>query len=230
MDDAKLPQLITPSSGTMPAQRLLSPGLKKLLTQGEDSGGACRLIALNATLRGECERALPMLERAKEPAAREEVLEVVARRMVAYGVTTNLAFQNGVTWESYLAGLEDLPLYAIEDAFDRWDRGEGTKGNLAAAGFAPRPAQVAMLAQAAKAEVWMAAYRARKALEHVEKTQGRDVPPEVRKAVGADLAALAASLKGGKGMPNIPRAGSTPQEAARRLREAAGRQAPGEVL
>lgn len=232
--DRQLPatqgQLITPPSGTRTGSGLLSPGLKKLLTEGADSGGACRLISLNRTLRAECERVLPALEAAKEPATDEQVLEIVARRMVAYGITANLAFSHGVTWESYVSGFGDMPLYAVEDAFDRWDRGEGTNGNLQYAGLPPKPPQLAILAAKGKTELWMAAYRARKALGHIEKT-GQDWTPERRaaerqKSIDAGHLNPDGSLRLpplGRRMPEAPHPTNNPQEVAARLREADGK-------
>lgn len=224
-EEAKQLALISPQSVMQAGSGLLSPGLKKLLVEGEDSGGACRLIALNRTLRAECERVLPVLEEAKTPALDAQVLEIVARRMVAYGITTNAAYQHGVTWESYLAGLRGMPAYAIEDAFDRWDRGEGTNGNLAFAGLPPKPPQIAILAQAGKTEIWTAAYRARKALDHVEKAAQHFTPEqraaERQKMIDAGYLNpdgspnLTPSLKG---MPEAPRPRHSPQELAAALR------------
>lgn len=192
--------LISPQSVMQPECEALSPGLKKLLTQGDDSGGACRLIALNRTLRAECERMLPMLEMQKAPAERADVLEIIARRMVAYGVTENLAFQHGVRWDSYVAGLAGMPANAIEDAFDRWDRGEGTGGNMTYAGLPPRPPQLALLAQVGKTEIWTAAYRAKKALDHVEK-EAQHFTPEQRAAERQKM--IEAGYLNADGSPNL---------------------------
>lgn len=224
--DRQLPALTQQQNATLSASKLCSPGLKKLLIEADDSGGACRIIALNAKLRAECHDLLPMLEAQKAPATAEQTLEVVMRRMVAYGVTANLAFSHGVTWESYVAGLEGLPIHAIEDAFDRWDRGEGVK-DIVAAGFPPRPPQVALLAQQAKQEIFTAAYRARKALDHVEKT-GAEWTHERKAAEKAKMIELGylnpdgtANLNGFslKGMPQPEKPRWTPHELAERLRQ-----------
>lgn len=224
MEEDKQLALITPQNAMQRESGELSPGLKKLLTQGEDSGGACRLIALNRTLRAECERMLPVLEEQKAPAERAQALEIIARRMVAYGITENLAYQHGVRWDSYVAGLEGMPAYAIEDAFDRWDRGEGVT-KIEYAGIAPKPPQLAILAQAGKAEIWTAAYRARKALEHVEKT-GVEWTPERKAAERQKMLDLGLLNPDGspnlslsaKGMPEPHRPRYSPQELAAQLR------------
>ncbi len=216
--------LITQPSDISRTSPQLSAGLRKLLVEGDDSGGACRLIALNATLRAECQRVLPMLEAAKAPATELQTLEVIARRMVAYGVTSNLAFSHGVTWDSYVGAFEGLPLYAIEDAFDRWDRGEGVK-DIAAAAFPPRPPQLALLAVQAKQEVFTAAYRAKKALAHVEKegvewTRERRLA-ERQKMIDAGYLNPDGSpnitLKS-RGMPSAPRPAFSQHELAEQLR------------
>ncbi len=230
-------QLITQPSGTRPASALLSPGLKKLLTEGDDAGGACRLIGLNATLRAECERVLPELEAAKVRAEPEAILELVARRMVAYGITANMAYSHGVTWESYVTALEGFPLYAIEAAFDRWDRGEGTKGDVAAAGYPPRPPQLAILAAPGKTELWTAAYRARKALEHVERS-GADWTPERKRAERQKMIDLGFLNPDGtpnlqlrpKTVPLAQRPRQSPQEVAERLRSMSGHDDIGDVV
>lgn len=217
-------QLTILPSGTPESTRQLSPGLRKLLTEGDASDGACRIIALNATLRAECQAALPALAAAKEPATEVEALEVISRRMVAYGVTTNLAFSHGVTWDSYVTALEGVPLHAIEDAFDRWDRGEGVK-DIEAAGFPPRPPQIALLAIKAKQDIYTAVYRARKALEHVEK-RGIEWTAE-RKAAERQKMIEAGylnpdgtpnmSLKA-RGMPKAPKPSRSQHEIAEELR------------
>lgn len=225
MDQQSLTVQPTATTG---ASELCSPGLRKLLIEGEDSGGACRLIALNATLRAECQRVLPVLENAKVPATDAEALEIIARRMVAYGITANAAYSHGVTWESYLSALEGLPPHAIEDAFDRWGRGEGVK-DVVAAGFPPRPPQLALLAQTAKREVFSAVYRARKALEHVEKT-GVEWTPERKRIEREKMIAAGYLNQDGspnmgdlklRGMPEHERPRQSSQEAAEAIRRSA---------
>ena len=185
------------------------------------------MIALNATLRSECERVLPSLDAAKSPATPAEILEVIVRKMPAYGVTAKHANEWGVTFESYLTALDGFPLYAVEDAFARWDRGEGTK-TIEAAGFPPRPPQVALLAQEGKREIFTAAYRARKALLQVEK-RGVEWTAERKREERQkmiDQGLLTPEGKpnftvGAKPMPNVPR--RDPHEVAEQLRNAEAR-------
>lgn len=185
--------------------------------------GAIRLIAINPTLRAECERLLPMLEVAKAPASREEIVVVIAREMPAWGVSGKHAAIYGVTYASYADALEGLPLYAIEEGVVRWNRAQGHE-DLKMGGFPPRPAQLYALAAEGRRELFMAAYRAKLAMEHVERETPK-VDPAVQAKVGADLAALASTLRA-KPMPEMPQPKCSPQEMAAQLR-AAGAQARG---
>lgn len=221
--DRQLPatqgQLITQQSEPRSAGELCSKGLLKLLTEGDDAGGACRLISLNATLRAECERVLPMLMEAREPAPENEVLEILVRHAPAY----NVAVPAGGNWSylfgPYLDALEGLPAYAIEDAFLRWNRGEG-HANLQMASFYPKSAQLVMLAQKGKATLYMASYRAKKALEYVDKTAPRQIPEEERRKVADALRELSQTMRS-KPMPHDFPPRVSPQEMAARIRAAA---------
>lgn len=224
MDDARQVALIDTSNSRLPTSELWPQGLRKLLLEGEDSGGACRLIAINPTLRRQCEEMLPQLERAKEVATEEEILMLLVRHAPAYGVHAKSPGEWSALFDSYLNILNGLPLYAIEDAFLRWGRGEGHK-DVRMAGFYPKAPQLFLLAEKGKAEVWTAAYRARKALEHVEKT-GVEWTPE-RKAEERQKMIDAGYLNadgspnlslGPKGMPEPHRPRLSPQELAAQLR------------
>lgn len=208
-------QLISPPSDSKLAPGLCSPGLKRLLTEGEDAGGACRLITLNPKLRAECQEILPALQGAKAPAAEAEVLEILVRNAPTYGITAPGVGGWMVFFGAYLDALEGLPAYAIEDAFLRWNRGEG-HANLQMASFYPKPGQLFTLAQKGKAELWLAAYRAEKALAYAE--EKAKPPPEVRKEVGSKLGDLLAELKGARRMPDPFRPTLSPQQMAEKIR------------
>lgn len=211
-------QLTALQSAREPTSPLLSPGLKKLLTEGEGDGGACRLISLNSKLRAEAEAALPALQSAKSPATVDETLEILVRHAPHYGITQKMAGEWRTFFGAYLDALEGLPAYAVEDAFLRWNRGEGHV-NLQMASFYPKAPQLVMLAQKGKAELWMAAYRAEKALNYAE---AKAKPaPEVRKEVGAKLGDLLGELKGARKMPDPFRPTLSPQQMAEQIRASA---------
>lgn len=196
-------ELISPPTELLPGQTPWSPGLGKLLLAGADDGnfktpgaedrayasmrGAIRLISINPTLRAECERLLPMLESAKTPATREEIIAIMLREMPAWGVSPKHAGEWGVTYASYADALDGLPVYAVEEGVVRWNRAEGHK-DLSMGGFPPRPAQLFALANEGKRELYMAAYRAKLAMEYVE----RQAPPPKSEA---ELAANAAAIR-----------------------------------
>lgn len=224
-------ELITQPTELTPGSGPWSKGLGSLLLR-EDADGrsdarmsAVRLIALNPTLRAETERLLPVLEEMKQPASREEIILIIAREMPAWGVSTKHAGEFGVTYASYADALEGLSAYAIEEGVVRWNRGEGHK-DLAMGGFPPRPAQLSILANDAKRELWMAAYRAKLALQHIEKTW-TEWTPERKKAERQKMIEAGylnpdgtpnMTGHGPKGMPEAARPQRSPQEVAAELR------------
>jgi hypothetical protein len=206
-----------------------SPGLGKLLLQeADDAGGASdrtsgavRLIAINPKLRAEAERLLPILEEMRQPARREEIVAVIVRAMPAWGIPIKTAGVMGVTFESYADGLEGYSLYDVEEAVVRWNAGLPDV-DIKSAGFPPRPAQLAKLAQDAQREVYMARYRAKKALEYVEQAVPRLTEAE-REERAAQLRDLLADLDGRKKANPLEdtRPRLSPQQVAEQLRAAA---------
>lgn len=203
-----------------------SEGLGKLLLQeareeggrSETSSGAIRLIAINPKLRAEAERLLPMLEEMKRPAERDEILLVIGREMPAWGISMKAAATMGVTFASYAEALEGFSLYAVEEAVVRWNAGAKGRLELKDAGFPPRPAQLAVLAQEVRREVYMAKYRAEKAMAYVEEVVDRGPPVD-----GDTFRKLLADLGGAK-KPNPledTRPRLTPQQVADQLRASA---------
>lgn len=189
--------LIEASSVPPPGSTPWSKGLGSLLLAAADDGGSrrassIRLIAINPTLRAEAERILPVLESLKAPAQRAEVIAIIMREMPAWGVGSKQAAEFGVTYASYADALEGLSAYLVEEAVVRWNNGQ-RQGSLKDAGFPPRPAQLAMLAQEARNELYMAAYRAKLALQYVEKEIPRQITEEERKEVGPMFRELAAA-------------------------------------
>lgn len=144
------------------------------------------------------------------------MIAAVARSMPAWGVGTKHAAEWGVTYASYAEALEGMPLYCVEDAIRRWNRGEVHK-DLAAAGFPPRPAQLALLAADSRRELLMAAYRAKLAVEHVEQQQAKPRFTEEERARNAE-AIKAMLAKPVKHVPPQP-PGVSAVEWARRCRE-----------
>lgn len=192
-----------------------SEGLKRLLTEGEDAGAACRLIAINPTLKRHAEEMLPVLERAKVVAERDEILGVLVQKAPIYALPEKTAGEWEVIFRAYVEALAGFSVHAIEDAFRRWNQGEDMK-DPAMGQFFPKPAQLVHLATKAKTEVWMAAYRARKALEKVQ-AEAPKVSPEERAQVAAGLKELAETFKP-KPLPQSMAPKMSPHEVAERIR------------
>jgi hypothetical protein len=145
-----------------------SKALWALLTEGDDAGKALFALSRNVALREEAARILPSLEGAKEPTTREEFARTMAAQKLVYGIG-EMAPEAWITsMEIYFEALKDFSAEALRDAFLRWGRGEDMKDS-AMAQFFPKPAQLVMLARKSKAEIYVAAYRARKALDQVER-------------------------------------------------------------
>lgn len=169
---------------------------------------------------------LPMLQRAKVPAEDTEILRVLIRHAPTYALQARADGEWSQLFEVYLDALEGFSVHNIEGAFLRWNRGEDMK-DPAMGQFFPKPAQLVALATKDKSEVWMAAYRAKKALDFVEKT-GQDWTPERRaaerqKSIDAGHLNPDGSLKlppMGRRMPEAPRPTSSPQQLAQELRQA----------
>jgi len=168
-----------------------------------------------------------VIERAKEPAEPEDILGILVRHAPAYGVHAKGPEEWAALFGSYLDALDGLSAYAVEDAFLRWNRGEGHK-DLAMSGFYPKPPQLVQLAQAARQELYSACYRGRKALEYDDRPAGAQIPAEDRARMAEDMKALAASMR--REVPLAPRPTVTPQQAAQRAREAAVADEVGDVV
>lgn len=192
MDASQLPTLR--SGESLPPSDQWPKGLKKLLTEGEDGAGAIRLIALNDTLREQCAAMLPALQAAKAPAEESEVLKVLVRMAPVYALPSRPDEEWASFFGVYLDALEGFPAFAIEGAFLRWNRGEDMK-DPAMGQFYPKPSQLVALATKAKAELWIAAGRAQKALERIERQAPR-MTEEQRRENSAAIRALASKPLG----------------------------------
>lgn len=185
-----------------------------------DGGGACRLIALNPKLREEARQVGPVLEAAKAPATRHEILEILIRHSPQYGVTARNPGEWASIFGAYLDALEGLPGYAVEEAFVRWNRGEG--GDLRMVSFYPKSGQLHILAEKSKSELYVAAYRARKALEREDAKARPAVTPEERKAVGELMKGLRDELRSRAQTMHAPGVPSrSPHDVAAELRRRA---------
>ena len=212
--DGQLPQLIEQNENGTPWSKELG---RLLLAEAQDDAGrsearerAVRAIAASPALRQEARELVLHLESRKRPATREEIVALVAGQMPAWGVSAKAAEVWNLTYASYADALAGMPLHAVQECIIRWNRGKGVK-DIAAAGFPPRPAQLVTLADEAKRELFMAAYRVGLALkveETAEAWTAERKAAERQKMIDQGL--LTADGKpnfaiGAKAIPNAPR-------------------------
>lgn len=226
-------QALIPAQPQTPSFARCSPGLRKLLVEGDDAGAACRLLALNAKLRDEARELQPAIEHELEPAARTDLLPLLIRQAIVFGVPDRRPEAWAELLDVYLQALEGFSVAAVEDGFARWNRGELYPAQPQRHAFFPKPAELVTMAAPHKRDLQMARYRVRKALEHVAKT-GHAWTPE-RKAAERqkmiEMGLLTADGKpnfqiAGKTIPGELRPTRTPQQVAEQLRAAASNEAP----
>lgn len=160
------------------ASEACSKGLWTLLTAGDDSSGAIRLIRLNQTLRDELRRVLPQLQERNRAAMPAEALKVLVENAPALGIPDRSPQEWATLFRSYLVTLEGLTVEALEDAFVRWNRAEAYPEEPKRHAFYPKPAEVFLLAQKSRLELGAAVYRAKKALENADRVEPPQQSPE----------------------------------------------------
>jgi hypothetical protein len=213
------------------ASEACSKGLWTLLSAGEDSQGAIRLIRLNQTLRDELRRVLPVLQERCRPATQVETLKVLVENAPALGIPDRRPEEWATLFRSYMAALDGLTVEALEDAFVRWNRGEAYPEEPKRHAFYPKPAEIFLLAQRSRLELAAAAWRGKKALENADR-EAPQVSPEEKVRQRQELIDKGYLTAEGrivlqpKEMPKeAPRVSETRQQMVDRLRQAAERQA-----
>lgn len=164
---------LAPASNMPSASAPCSPGLWRLLTEGSDGGSAIRLIALNKTLRAECERIAPqVVARASrfpnDDDQAKAILSVLLEKAPAYGLPARSEGEWKAVWDAYISTLWDLPPAAIEEAFARWKRNELYPKDIGRHAFYPKDNELYALAAPYWTTLRTAAWRARRALEKIQ--------------------------------------------------------------
>ena len=191
-----------------------SPGLRKLLTEGE-TYSAVRLIVINQTLRAECEGLMPRLEGVTETADPGDLLALLNAKAPKFGVPV----AGADFWSAYLHDLARFPLPAVQGAFAAWAKPESHQRHPDMATIFPTPAQLVPFALAHRNALAQMRYRARKAVERVEKAPPKITEAE-RKEVGKSFAELAQMMKAKQPRdPFAPRL--SPHQVAQQLRASA---------
>jgi len=165
-EQSSLPALAdaAPTTGKWPPS---SKALWTLLTQVQGTGIAVEEIAKTPALRAEANAIVAELEAAKEKVDRVDFVRTMGRQKIVFGLGSWSATEWSQALSIYFDALADFSAVAIEEAFSRWHRGEGMS-DPGMAQFFPKPAQLVALATKARAEIWVAAHRARQAVEHRE--------------------------------------------------------------
>lgn len=196
---------------------------------GENAEEATRRISASPGMRAKAiEVASDLAQRAKA-AGDTKVMAVLVEHAPTYGLGNKSSGEYGALFKVYLRSLEPLPLEAIRAAFVDWTR-DGT-------GFFPRPEEIFKRAQPHAEKLWMAAYRARKAVEKAERRPMQKTAEEKARDRQAAIDAGVIDANGNvilnfKSDPNARRVGGgeTRQEMAARLRRLAEGESIGEAI
>lgn len=242
MDEDRQPRqvaLIEDLSSTGNGSRPCSAGLWKLLTEGEDGASAIRLVAINPTLRAELDRVAPSLIGALTPADPASLMLELVRHAPALGVHAKDDGEWAALFGVYLDALADLPLGAVSEAFARWHRSELYPKDPGRHAFFPKPAELYSLAAPWWTKIRTAAWRARRAVEYVERKLPREIPEEERKAVAEGLKTFAEQLAKRREIPRAVGPRMSRQAMAEQIMRGASVQAveldmppldPGEII
>lgn len=184
---------------------------------------------MNQSLRAECERMLPvMTDQIAGEVGRVGLLAILAQQAPSLSMP---GFERPEAWENvgnvYVQTLGHLPRQAILEAFRSWHRGELYSDPMRHT-FFPKPVELLTLADRWMADMRVATYRAKKALEHVE-ASGVEWTAERKKAERQKMIEMGllnpdGSLNftmGAKAPPEPPKPTQSPQQVAERLRQAA---------
>lgn len=151
------------------ASELCSAGLWRRLTdEGDKWGDAVRSIAGHAGMLAEVVEVRGELARRAEKAQPVEILAELIALGPIYGISDKSDDEWSMLFGAYLEALAPLPLEAIRQGIVDWNR-EGE--------FFPKPGQIYTRADPYARKLRMAAYRAARAAEWVEKN-----PPEKSEA------------------------------------------------
>jgi hypothetical protein len=176
---------------------VLSPGLKSLLTLG-DNDSAIRQIAMTPALRDEASAVVASLEReANAPAGPKGVFGVISKRLPNYHQPERGEDEWKAWWSNYYDALADLPEGSIEAAMIEWVRSPEP--------FLPNPGQLRELALANPGPVMLAWRRAKAAMRYAapDETPKPELTEDERRARAAEVRALADVFL--KAVPEAPR-------------------------
>lgn len=184
-----------------------------------------RQIARTPKLKEKAVEVAADLEERASKATAVEMMAVLIEHGPVYGIRDLSDGEYEALFIAYLRSLAPLPIEAIREAFVIW----GRDGN----GFFPKPEQLFQRAEPYAKELWMAAYRAKRAVSFVEDNP----PPKTDEQRRADIeAAKAAGILDAEGKVilnfktddtrRVGPPGETRQAMAERLRRIADGREP----
>jgi len=129
-----------------------TPGLRKLLTEGDSAFGAARIISINATLLNEAREVSGAFDEAIQPLTIGPLLALLSRHAPDLGVEVPEE-DHAIFWNAYFRELQTFPIESVEQAFMAWKRGEWDPKNPIWKTIFPKPAQLVRFAAAHQAKL-----------------------------------------------------------------------------
>lgn len=219
MTDVQLLPLQGGQLNVTKTSQVCSAGLWRLLTDEKSKAEtALKTIIRSDGLQREVRSVAAVIQQRARPATGPEVIAALVRIMPHYGVVKRTEAENKALAEVYVETLSTLPLEAIQEALREWGREDQA--------FMPNSGQIYSRAKPHAERLWMAAYRAKRAAEYVEKNP----PPKTAEEIAADRQkAIDMGLMDpvtGKMIVNLPSMDmpgprGTPQQEADRVRKVA---------
>lgn len=151
--------------GDKPDLLAMRPGLRKLLTEGQDWRGAVRLIAMNPVLKAEAARVFPMLNEALTAYPDKIHIEAdLMGRCGDYGLDASMMAL--FAFDAYTASLwpAGISPYILSDAFRRWQACELYPKHPARHSVYPKPDELRALCGKSHAIIVAMRFRVNKAL------------------------------------------------------------------
>lgn len=173
---------------------IFSKGLWRLLSTGDDYRSACRLIAINPTLRAELVEKSAIIEARSRPLDPARMSALLVKHAMHFHVPDRTSEQWTDVLSTYLDALSPLSEEMLEEAFLRWNRSELYPRDPGRHAFFPKPAEIYKLAESIMIEVRRAAYRAKRAMEDSRMKPKPVITDEDRAKVKAQMNELLGSI------------------------------------
>lgn len=145
-----------------------------------------------------------MRRQMSEPANPEKAMAMVSRILIAYPSAQMTEAKAAAMSEAYLDSLSDMPLWAIEGARKRWNRGDVADIGPANLSFAPSAPQLRMLALSERERATYRLYWLETILRKSEE-QPADAQPKQKRDLSPQIKELLDKLGSGTALPEMPK-------------------------